>query len=103
MRVAGHSSTFASGEVVGFDALETAGRGEVVVQVNRQERERHGVASKYEEGFDCRALILVEFARALVKPGGARYRAEDIEGHLVKIPVPPVVPVREGSGPTPAS
>lgn len=32
VRVAGHSTTFASGEVVGFDALETAARGDSIVR-----------------------------------------------------------------------
>ena len=43
VRVAGHSSTFASGEVVGFDALETAGGDEVVVHSPRA-REPAGTA-----------------------------------------------------------
>jgi hypothetical protein len=42
-------------------------------------------------------------ARGPVPTHKLYHKAEDIEGHLVKIPVPPVVPTWQGSGPTPMS
>jgi hypothetical protein len=67
VRVAGHSTTFASGEVVEFDALEAAARGESTVR-SPQAREPSGAAQTARSPLlDDAARLEKEFTGALAR------------------------------------